>query len=120
MYKTRFTVEPKVKEKGGTEIEIRNRAGFRTSVVAICAPTNVSVTVLWSFDQFILVPADPPASLGSGGATPLVDVGDIRREAVGGRRRRRRLAPPLSIGYLESGYHKNVKSKSVKTNEAHE
>ncbi|GBP33336.1 hypothetical protein EVAR_30926_1 [Eumeta japonica] len=31
----------------------------------------------------------------SGGATPLVDVGDIRREAVGGRRRRRRLAPPL-------------------------
>ncbi|GBP89164.1 hypothetical protein EVAR_70207_1 [Eumeta japonica] len=31
----------------------------------------------------------------SGGATPLVDVGDIRREAVDGRRRRRRLAPPL-------------------------
>ncbi|GBP85349.1 Histone-lysine N-methyltransferase SETMAR [Eumeta japonica] len=35
----------------------------------------------------------------SGGATPLVDVGDIRREAVGGRRR---LAPPLSkIGTRE-------------------
>ncbi|GBP53335.1 hypothetical protein EVAR_46592_1 [Eumeta japonica] len=33
----------------------------------------------------------------SGGATPLVDVGDIRREAVGGRRRRRRLAPPLGV-----------------------
>ncbi|GBP90883.1 hypothetical protein EVAR_100380_1 [Eumeta japonica] len=37
----------------------------------------------------------------SGGATPLVDVGDIRREAVGGRRRRRRLAPPLLIMELE-------------------
>ncbi|GBP86843.1 hypothetical protein EVAR_86717_1 [Eumeta japonica] len=33
----------------------------------------------------------------SGGATPLVDVGDIRREAVGGRGRRRRLAPPLHV-----------------------
>ncbi|GBP26979.1 hypothetical protein EVAR_95765_1 [Eumeta japonica] len=37
----------------------------------------------------------PHADCYSGGATPLVDVGDIRREAVGGRRRRRRLAPPL-------------------------
>ncbi|GBP37574.1 hypothetical protein EVAR_34609_1 [Eumeta japonica] len=37
------------------------------------------------------------AFISSGGATPLVDVGDIRREAVGGRRRRRRLVPPLFI-----------------------
>ncbi|GBP23689.1 Band 4.1-like protein 3 [Eumeta japonica] len=39
----------------------------------------------------------PSCSVVSSGATPLVDVGDIRREAVGGRRRRRRLAPPLSV-----------------------
>ncbi|GBP69387.1 hypothetical protein EVAR_54806_1 [Eumeta japonica] len=34
----------------------------------------------------------------SGDATPLVDVGDIRREAVGGRRR---LAPPLPTPALD-------------------
>ncbi|GBP03192.1 Probable RNA-directed DNA polymerase from transposon BS [Eumeta japonica] len=43
----------------------------------------------------------------SGGATPLVDVGDIRREAVGGRRRRRRLAPPLLI--LEVHFGRQIK-----------
>ncbi|GBP14999.1 hypothetical protein EVAR_6646_1 [Eumeta japonica] len=43
----------------------------------------------------------------SGGATPLVDVGDIRREAVDGRRRRRRLAPPL-------GYDSKRKNKAVR------
>ncbi|GBP77898.1 hypothetical protein EVAR_54282_1 [Eumeta japonica] len=46
--------------------------------------------------------ANELAPRGSGGATPLVDVGDIRREAVGGRRRRRCLAPPLPRGFPRS------------------
>ncbi|GBP43030.1 hypothetical protein EVAR_96287_1 [Eumeta japonica] len=47
----------------------------------------------------------------SGGATPLVDVGDIRREAVGGRRRRRRLAPPLvspQKGVIADGFVRDM------------
>ncbi|GBP50680.1 hypothetical protein EVAR_34188_1 [Eumeta japonica] len=78
--------------------------GFSRAIPADLSITHMRYTDL--FFQFTFI-----HPFHSGGATPLVDVGDIRREAVGGRRRRRRrrrLAPPLPFQMAKPPQNTNI------------